>query len=126
MIPPSIDPLSDKNKEIEESEIEKVFEKFGIYLSRPIVTQISRFDYLKDPLGVIKVYKLVKKYVYCQLVLAGGGASDDPEGIKVYEEVINEANNDPDIHILLLEHNDFLINLLQRGSSVILQKSIKE
>lgn len=126
MIPPSIDPLSDKNKELQEEYIKKVFEEFGIDMARPIVTQISRFDYLKDPLGVIQVYKLVKKYVDCQLVLAGGGASDDPEGMEVYEKVKEASKGDPDIHILLLPHNDLLINALQRGSTIILQKSIKE
>lgn len=126
MISPSIDPLSDKNKELSEEEINKVFEKYSIDTSRPIVTQISRFDYLKDPVGVIKVYKLVKKYNDCQLVLAGGGATDDPEGMKVYEQVIEAAKNDPDIHVLLLPHDDLIINALQRGSTVILQKSLKE
>lgn len=126
LISPSIDPLSDKNKELTEQEITKIFEKYGLDLSRPIVTQISRFDYLKDPIGVIKAYKLVKKYNDCQLILAGGGATDDPEGIKVYEEVIKEANGDSDIHILLLPQNDLTINALVRGSTIILQKSIKE
>ncbi len=126
MICPSIDPLSDKNRELEKEEIDKVFEKFGIDRSRPVITQISRFDYLKDPLGVIKVYKLVKKYNDCQLILAGGGATDDPEGMKVYEEVKESAGNDKDIHILLLPQDDLLINALQRGSDIILQKSLKE
>lgn len=126
MIPPSIDPLSDKNKELEEEYIVKTFEKYRIDMSRPVVTQISRFDYLKDPLGVIEVYKLVKKYNDCQLILAGGGATDDPEGMKVYEQVLEAAKDDPDIHVLLLPHDDLLINALQRGSTILMQKSLKE
>ncbi len=127
LISPSIDPLSDKNKELSENEIKAVFEKFKIDMEKPIITQISRFDYLKDPIGVIKAYKLVKKYIDCQLVLAGGGATDDPEGEKVLNDVRQEAADDPDIFILLLPPgSDIEINALQRGSSVILQKSLKE
>lgn len=126
LIFPSIDPLGEKNKEIEKEFIEKVFYDFNIDIKRPIITQISRFDRLKDPVGVIKAYNMVKKHIDCQLILAGGGADDDPEGVKVYEEVLEERNNDPDIHILMLPHNDLIINALQRGSTVILQKSLKE
>ncbi|GAB4032904.1 MAG: glycosyltransferase [Elusimicrobiota bacterium] len=126
MVCPSIDPLSDKNKEISKEEIDRVFERFAIDRSRPIITQISRFDYLKDPLGVIKAYKLVKKYNDCQLVLAGGGATDDPEGMRVYAEVKEAAIDDKDIHILLLPQDDILVNALQRGSDIIVQKSLRE
>lgn len=127
LISPSIDPLSDKNKELPEESINKVLEHFGIEKTRPIVTQISRFDYLKDPLGVIETYKRVKKHIDCQLILAGGGATDDPEGLKVLEEVKSEASDDPDIHILFLPPaSDLEINVLQRASTVILQKSLKE
>lgn len=127
LISPSIDPLSEKNKELSEEEINKVFDKFGIDRKRPIVTQISRFDYLKDPVGVIEAYKLAKKRVDCELVLAGGPATDDPEGEKVLSEVKERAAGDPDIFILLLPSgSDFEINALQRGSTVILQKSLRE
>lgn len=127
LISPSIDPLSDKNKELPQEVIDAVLERFGIDKERPIITQISRFDYLKDPLGVIEAYKEVKTYTDCQLVLAGGGAIDDPEGMKVIDEVRNAAADDPDIHILLLPPaSDIEINALQRASSVILQKSLKE
>lgn len=127
LISPSIDPLSDKNKELSDQEIKSVFEKFKIDIEKPIITQISRFDYLKDPVGVIKAYKLVKKYIDCQLVLAGGGATDDPEGEKVLNDVRKEAADDPNIFVLLLSPgSDTEINALQRGSDVILQKSLKE
>ena len=124
---PSIDPLSDKNKELEPEFIEQVLERFAIPPDKPMITQISRFDRLKDPVGVIKAYRMAKRYVDCQLVLAGGGASDDPEGEAVLDEVRAEANGDPDIHIVLLPPTSSLeINALQRASTLVLQKSIKE
>ena len=127
LIAPSIDPLSDKNKELDEPTIDAVFARFGIDRSRPVVTQISRFDYLKDPVGVIKAYKLAKERVDMQLVLAGGGATDDPEGPIIMEEVRREAEKDKDIFVLFLPPaSDIEINALQRGSTVILQKSLKE
>lgn len=127
LISPSIDPLSDKNTELPEETINKVLERLGVDRSRPIVTQISRFDRLKDPCGVVEVYKKVKKHVDCQLVLAGGGATDDPEGMKVLDEVKCGATADPDIHIIFLPPgSDIEINALQRASTVVLQKSLKE
>ncbi len=127
LISPSIDPLSDKNRDLPEAVQKEVCARFGIDPSRPIVTQISRFDYLKDPVGVIRAYKMAKKYVDCQLVLAGGGATDDPEGARVLEEVRSEAADDPDIFVLFLPPaSDLEINALQRVSTVILQKSLRE
>jgi trehalose synthase len=127
LISPSIDPLSNKNKDLPDELIDSVCERFGINRHRPIVTQISRFDYLKDPVGVIRAYKMVKEYLDCQLILAGGGATDDPEGMKVLEEVHAEAGNDPDIFVLFLPPgSDLEVNALQRASDVILQKSLRE
>ncbi|MFH1258200.1 MAG: glycosyltransferase [Elusimicrobiota bacterium] len=126
LISPSIDPLSDKNKELPQEIIDGVLEKYQIVKNKPIITQISRFDRLKDPLGVIEAYLLVKKHIDCQLLLAGGTAADDPEGIEVFNEVKEKAKQDPDIHILLLAQNDIEVNALQRASTVILQKSLKE
>lgn len=127
LISPSIDPLSDKNKDLPQEVINSVLERFGIDKERPIVTQISRFDYLKDPVGVVQVFRKVRKYLDCQLVLAGGGATDDPEGAKVLAEVREAVNEDPDIFLLLLPPaSDIEINALQRASTVILQKSLRE
>ncbi len=126
LIPPSIDPLSEKNKPLPQEIIDKVLEKYQIPKDKPIITQISRFDRLKDPVGVIQAYKMVKKYNDCRLVLAGGTASDDPEGQIVYEEVKQAAEGDSDIHIILMPHNDLEVNALQRASTVIIQKSIRE
>ncbi|MCM8819473.1 MAG: glycosyltransferase [Candidatus Omnitrophica bacterium] len=126
LISPSIDPLSDKNKALPQDIIDSVLKKYNIPKDKPIITQISRFDRLKDPLGVISAYLLVKKYIDCQLILAGGTAADDPEGLKVFEEVKEKAKQDKDIHILLLPHNDIEVNALQRASTIIIQKSLKE
>lgn len=126
LISPSIDPLSDKNKELSEEVIDGVLRKYNIYKDKPIITQVSRFDRLKDPVGVIEAYRQVKKYIDCQLILAGGTATDDPEGLRVIEEVKEKAKQDKDIHILLLPQNDIEVNALQRASTVIIQKSIRE
>ncbi|HLD56363.1 MAG TPA: glycosyltransferase [Candidatus Omnitrophota bacterium] len=127
LISPSIDPLSEKNRDLSEEEIESVLNKLNIYRDKPILTQISRFDFLKDPVGGIEVYQLVKKYVDCQLILAGGTADDDPESTEVLLKVREKAADDPDIHILLLPPgSDIEINALQRASDVVLQKSIRE
>jgi trehalose synthase len=127
MIAPSIDPLSDKNKELDPGYIEKVLDEYGLNPERPILTQISRFDRLKDPLGVIRAYRLIKKHCDCQLILAGGGADDDPEGAAVLREVRDAAANDSDIHVLLLPpFSDLEINALVRGSTIVFQKSIRE
>ncbi|RLB08126.1 MAG: glycosyl transferase family 1 [Deltaproteobacteria bacterium] len=128
VIPPSIDPLSEKNVSLDGGEIESVYEEFGINLELPIILQVSRFDRFKDPLGVIRAHKLAKKFISSlQLVLAGGGATDDPEGEVVLKEVQEAAADDPDIHVLFLPPEaDRTINALQRGADIVLQKSIKE
>lgn len=128
IIQPSIDPLSEKNRELEENEILDVYESFGIDTHRPVMLQVSRYDHFKDPVGVIQAYHLAKKtHPRLQLVLAGGGAPDDPEGQIVLNEVYEAANNDPDIYILYLPPDaHHVINALQRGADIIVQKSIKE
>jgi trehalose synthase len=127
LISPSIDPLSEKNRELSKKEINSVFSKLKVPRDKPIITQVSRFDYLKDPLGVIETYRLVKKHIDCQLILAGGTADDDPESAEVLAKVREKAADDPDIHILLLPPNsDTEINAIQRASDVVLQKSVRE
>lgn len=128
IIPPSIDPLSEKNVELDEREILEVYKRFNIDCERPRVLQVSRFDQFKDPVGVIKAFQLAKKfYPALQLILAGGGATDDPESTLVYNDVMDVSKDNPDIHILLLPPTDHrVINALQRGSDIVLQKSTKE
>lgn len=128
LIPPSIDPLSEKNMDLPDEEVNAVYANFQLAPERPLLVQVSRFDRFKDPLGVIQAYKLVKRFVpAAQLVLAGGGATDDPEGEIVLREVQEAAGGDSDIHILLLPPDSHrTINALQRAADIVLQKSIKE
>ena len=127
IIAPSIDPLSDKNRDLSTQEVKAVYTQFGLDPEIPLILQVSRYDRFKDPLGVIEAYKLASKLTPLQLVLAGGGASDDPEGEAVLQEVRQAADGDPNIHVLLLPADAHLtINALQRASDIVLQKSIKE
>ena len=127
VIPPAIDPFSEKNRELKDSEITYVLKKFGIDPDHPIVAQISRFDRLKDPVGVVQAYRQLGKWVDCQLVLAGGAAADDPEGQQVLAEVQRQVAEDPKVFILdLPPDSHFEINALQRAADVVVQKSIRE
>jgi len=128
VIQPVIDPLTPKNMPLNNGMIDKYLKKFGVPTDKPLITQISRFDKWKDPAGVIDVFKKVKQKIDCRLVLCGSMASDDPEGVKIYEKVKQRANNmitSGDI-ILITHENNILVNALQRVSSVIIQKSIRE
>lgn len=128
LVPPSIDPLSDKNIELPPETVERVRRKYDIDPERPFLLQVSRFDRFKDPIGVIHAYKLAKRFLpRIQLVLAGGGATDDPEGDLVLSEVRTAAEGDPDLRVLLLPsdaHRE--INALQASADIVLQKSIRE
>jgi len=127
LIFPSIDPLSEKNMPLSQVEVRNTLKKYGIRKDKPTLVQISRFDRFKDPFGVIDAYQLVKRDTDCQLILAGGGASDDPEGEMVLKEVEEKVKDDPDIKILVLPptaHKE--INALQRCADIVLQKSLKE
>lgn len=127
LIYPSIDPLSDKNRELSPREVNEVLDKLGIPRDKPILLQVSRFDRFKDPVGVIQAYRIVKKHNDCRLILAGGGAADDPEGDVVLQEVREAAGQDPDIHILLLPPDSNIeINALQRAATIVIQKSLRE
>ena len=127
LIAPSIDPLSEKNIALYPDEVSGVFPRYGLNPELPLITQVSRFDRFKDPLGVIHAFRLIKEFTPVQLVLAGGGATDDPEGEEVLREVRAAAGDDPDIHVLLLPpdaHRE--INALQRASTICVQKSTRE
>jgi len=127
IIAPSIDPLSEKNRELPESEIDDCVERYKLSRDLPILTQISRFDRFKDPLGVINAFQLLNGSVDAQLVLAGGGATDDPEGAAVLEEVQDASRNDERIIVLMLPPDAHrTINALQRASTIVIQKSLQE
>ena len=128
IIPPSIDPLSPKNRELPNSAIERIVRKFDVDLDRPILLQIARFDWAKDPIGVIESYKLAKRHTpELQLVYLGSPAHDDPEGEIVYKKTVEAAGNDRDIHLLMLPPDSHIeVNAFQRAATVVMQKSIRE
>ena len=127
IIAPSIDPLTEKNRELPIEEIDAVRSRFQIDPELPMILQVSRYDRFKDPVGVIEAYRMTRKLTPLQLVLAGGGASDDPEGEAVLQEVRQAAQGDPDIHVLLLPSDAHrTINALQRMADIVLQKSLRE
>jgi trehalose synthase len=124
---PAIDPLDDKNRDLQPSYVEQVFAKYGIPRDKPIVTQISRYDPWKDPVGVVQAFKMARKYVNCRLLLVGDKAADDPESDKILAQVKADAGDHPDIHILLFSPSIATeINAFQRGSDIVLQKSLRE
>ena len=126
-VPPSIDPLADKNKDLSEAEVAAIMERLQIPTDKPIITQVSRFDRLKDPLGVIEAFKKIQPYVTARLLLVGGSADDDPEGAQVLAEARTAAEGNPDILVLCLPPTSNVeINAIQRASAIILQKSLKE
>ncbi len=128
VIPPAIDPLSEKNQDPDAAAVKATCARFGLDPERPLIVQISRFDRFKDPVGVIVAYRLAVRFVPgLQLVLAGGGAADDPEGAEVLAEVRAEAGDDPDIHVLELpSRDDLTVNALQRAADIVVQKSLRE
>jgi trehalose synthase len=128
VIHPAIDPLTAKNKPVSETKISNYLEKFEIDRKKPIISQISRFDPWKDPIGVVKIFDRVRKKMDCQLVLLGQFATDDPEGHKILLALQKKVDKSPfkhDIKLLVVD-NAFLVNCLQRASAVVIQKSLKE
>jgi trehalose synthase len=127
IIHPSIDVFDEINKEISDEKIKEILAKNNIPTDKPIIAQVSRLDKWKDPIGVIKAYKLVKKEVDCRLILLYSDAKDDPEGKEMYKKVLKAVQESKEKDILLIGGDNFLlVNAVQRISSVILQKSLKE
>ncbi len=128
IIYPSIDPLSPKNRELSDETIQKYLEKNRIPTDRPIIAQVSRFDPWKDPEGVLKVFERVKEQVDCRLIFVYNMAGDDPEGIRIYERMKEAAKFYLERGDVLFVRGDdpILVNVIQRVSDVILQKSTRE
>ncbi len=129
LIPPAIDPLSPKNLPTPDATARKVLDWIGIDPGRPLVSQISRFDPWKDPLGVVAAYRLVRDEIPdVQLTLAGSMALDDPEGWEVYQVLQETAAGDPLIHVFtnLTGVGNIEVNAFQRLSDVVVQKSVRE
>ncbi len=125
VIKPAIDPLSLKNMPLPKSTIKKYLRKIGVDPKRPIITQVSRFDKWKDPFGVLKIFELVRKEIDCQLLLVGNVALDDPEGQQIYEQISARVKGQEDAKVLMGLH-DIVVNVVQRASDVVLQKSTRE
>jgi trehalose synthase len=128
-VPPSIDPTSSKNVELHDETVHEVLGAYGIDPSRPIVSQVSRFDPWKDPIGVIDAYRVAREAVPdLQLIMAGSMASDDPEGIQFLDLTEEHRGGDPDIHLLTNLQNvgNTEINAFQRASAAVIQKSTRE
>jgi trehalose synthase len=122
-VTPAIDPFSAKNRELSDREIREFLGNYKIPTDRPLVTQISRFDHWKDPMGVIEAFRKAREHVECTLVLLGNNASDDPEGGVILEQIKDAA----DEGIIILAADDpTLVNALQRSAAVVLQKSTRE
>ncbi|MFC1485490.1 glycosyltransferase [Candidatus Latescibacterota bacterium] len=128
IIQPSIDPLTHKNKPINGKIIEGALKKQNIPTDKPLVTQISRFDKWKDPVGVVEVFRKIREEFDCRLVLCGNMATDDPEGLEIYEKIKRMVNKEIQKRevILVTAENSILVNALQRASAVIFQKSLRE
>jgi trehalose synthase len=127
LIYPSIDPLSQKNRELSRVEVNRLLDRLGIPRDKPILLQVARFDRFKDPVGTIAAYRIVKKHYDCRLILAGGGVVNDPDGEAVLADVNRAVGRDSDIHVLQLPPEaDHEINALQRAATIVVQKSLKE
>jgi trehalose synthase len=129
IIPPAIDPLSPKNMPLADETARGVLQWIGIELDRPLITQVSRFDPWKDPLGVIQVYRLLRdEFPRLQLAMVGSMALDDPEGWDIYRKITEDARRDPEIHVFtnLVGVGNVEVNAFQRLSQVVIQKSIRE
>ena len=127
--PPAIDPLAPKNMALSAEDAAYIVDQFGIDVERPLLTQVSRFDPWKDPLGVIDAYRLVKdRFPEVQLALVGSMAHDDPEGWDFYNQTVAYAAGDPDIYILSNLNNvgSVEVNAFQVHSAAVIQKSIRE
>ena len=127
--PPAIDPLAPKNMALSPEDAAYIVDQFGIDVERPLLTQVSRFDPWKDPLGVIDAYRDVKAvHPEVQLALVGSMAHDDPEGWDYYNQTVSYAAGDPDIYILSNLNNvgAVEVNAFQVHSKAVIQKSIRE
>jgi trehalose synthase len=127
IVHPSIDPMSEKNRELSRPEVAKMLDRLGIPRDKPIVIQVSPYTRNKDPVGAVRAYRLAKKYVDCRLVLAGWGANDHPEGQALLTEIAEAASGDPEVHALVLPPDAALeINALQRAATVVVHRPLRE
>ncbi len=127
--PPAIDPLAPKNMALSPEDASYIVDQFGIDVDLPLVSQISRFDPWKDPVGVIEAWRLLRAdHPSVQLALVGSMAHDDPEGWDYYNQTVEAAQGDPNIFILSNLNNvgSVEVNAFQVHSAALIQKSIRE
>jgi trehalose synthase len=128
VIPPAIDPLSIKNRGMDDAEIRRLLDAVGVPLDKPVITQVSRMDKWKDPEGVLEVFKRVREKADCRLLYCYNLASDDPEGMEIFSRIrshCGELLKNGDV-LFVMGNNDYLVNAVQRFSNVMIQKSTKE
>ncbi len=128
LIPPAIDPLTHKNKEVKDTEMARLLKKYNIPVDKPFITQISRFDKWKDPEGVLRIYEKVREKFDCRLILCGNMATDDPEGLTIFERIKRRGKKlieSGDLLLITVESN-ILVNVLQRKAAAVIQKSLRE
>jgi trehalose synthase len=127
IVHPAVDPLSERNRELTRSAVDGTLARLGVPRDKPLVVQIAPYARSKDPLGVVRAYRLAKKYADCRLVLAGWGVNDNPEGRAVLDEVREAAATDPDVHPLVLPPDAGVeLNALQRAAAVVVHKPLRE
>ncbi|MDP2304913.1 MAG: glycosyltransferase, partial [Pseudomonadota bacterium] len=129
IVPPAIDPLSPKNLSLPHATARQVLDWIGVRTDRPLITQVSRFDPWKDPLGVIAAYRAARREVPdLQLALVGSMALDDPEGAEIYRQILDETGGDPLVHVFtnLVGVGNIEVNAFQMLSDIVVQKSIRE
>lgn len=127
VIHPAIDPLAPKNAPLNPKLQKRLLEGHGVDLSLPFIAQISRYDRWKDPVGVLRIFRMVRKRIPCRLILVGNTADDDPEGKAVYDEMAERCGRDRDVRLFLnVTDNDRFVNAVQSSAAVIIQKSIRE
>ena len=127
IVHPSIDPLSEKNRELTRTEVASTLERFRIPRDKPMIIQVSPYARTKDAAGTVRAYRLARKYVDCRLVLAGWGVDDHPEGQDVLNDIAEAASGDPEVHVLALPPDAAVeINALQRAASVVVHRPLHE
>ena len=120
IVNPSIDPLSEKNRDLTRAEVHQVLDRLGVPRDKPILLDVTPYMKNRDPLGVLRAHRLARRYVACRLVLAGWGAGDNPEGMAVLAELREAAGVDADVHVLVLPPDATIeINALQRAATVV-------
>jgi trehalose synthase len=127
IVHPSVDPLSERNRDLRRDEVDAALGRLGVPRDKPIVVQIAPYAASHDPLGVLRAYRLARKYADCRLVLAGWGANDNPEGAAVLQAVHEQAGADPDVSVLVLPPDAGReLNALQRAAAVVVHKPLQE